>query len=625
MRHREGFILPAVVIASVIMLALLSASVYLTITSSNALKDQYYNQLAKEAAEAGSVRMAECLRLKFFDTSKVVTPASDCEGNGGGGYVIQNGSIRTTYEAKYVSQGAVKNSIILGKTELLRGSDSAVYKTYNYRQKQQISREIDIAASRASKRWWYFGRNAKLDFGASGVIPGVSLPTPGKIGGAASSHNNREGTTTISDRSGNILFYSDGRAVWLGDGTLVPDNTGGATNHSPNCNLSPGVINLISPQDICGTHTATQAVISFPVNKEETKYIIISNTVKNGGWRQGTLYATMVQIDPANPSNSAKLLYKNIRLGHHTSGWSSLNYADEALNARFNSVGNGVIAYAFGHNGLKTVFYAFPVYSNDNGANIQSPAPTIYNYTHSSASDLPTCVIKGSSESAGFGSINFNHDNTKMIVYMGGFHGCSGSRINRRAGQLFLFDISGGDTSMNLIARWRVSPQSSNDGTRGYSADFSPSGRYVYASTLYPGELYRYDISSGSATTIKNSERFIGYTNCRLMHPSRCTGSYWAGVKDWLGRPADGGGQVLRGPDNRMYVANRSSRYISYIDNPDAPSGAKVARPVSPSTVTPTAANIGWHYGSLRLSSGSYSFYGLPQMVTLYSPKITNY
>lgn len=78
----------------------------------------------------------------------------------------------------------------------------------------------------------------------------------------------------------------------------------------------------------------------------------------------------------------------------------------------------------------------------------------------------------------------------------------------------------------------------------------------------------------------------------------------------------EGGGQVLRGPDGKMYVADRSAPWISVVDHPDAPSGATSAQ---------TAVNVGWRHGGLPLPGGALSYYGLPQMVSLYNPRFIQY
>lgn len=63
--------------------------------------------------------------------------------------------------------------------------------------------------------FWYFGRNAGIDFSAG---PPVAL-TNGQL-------NTLEGCSSISDQNGNLLFYSDGIQVWDRNHNLMPNGTG---------------------------------------------------------------------------------------------------------------------------------------------------------------------------------------------------------------------------------------------------------------------------------------------------------------------------------------------------------------------------------------------------------------
>ncbi len=88
MSHREGFTLPTVLLSSIIMISVLLAGLQLAIASSNALKAQYYNQLAREAAESGLVYAQACLAENNDVaqwTTKALTPSTDCAGAPRGG------------------------------------------------------------------------------------------------------------------------------------------------------------------------------------------------------------------------------------------------------------------------------------------------------------------------------------------------------------------------------------------------------------------------------------------------------------------------------------------------------------------------------------------------------------
>ena len=63
---------------------------------------------------------------------------------------------------------------------------------------------------------WYFGENAGIQFNLDGS---VSTLNNGMI-------NTREGCSSISDNSGNLLFYTDGTIVFNQNHTLMSNGTG---------------------------------------------------------------------------------------------------------------------------------------------------------------------------------------------------------------------------------------------------------------------------------------------------------------------------------------------------------------------------------------------------------------
>ncbi|MGV9001968.1 MAG: glycine-rich domain-containing protein [Candidatus Saccharimonadaceae bacterium] len=82
---RGGFALPTVLIASVVMLIVLSVSVTSVATVRTALKTQYYEQLAKIAGESGVAYAKACLAKNgnkpLWTDAKPLKPSTDCAGN----------------------------------------------------------------------------------------------------------------------------------------------------------------------------------------------------------------------------------------------------------------------------------------------------------------------------------------------------------------------------------------------------------------------------------------------------------------------------------------------------------------------------------------------------------------
>lgn len=81
----SGFALPTILIASVVMLMALTSAIGAVVSSRNALNEQYYNRLTKEAAESGLAKAQACLRLSAgvvtWSNDKPLKPETDCSGN----------------------------------------------------------------------------------------------------------------------------------------------------------------------------------------------------------------------------------------------------------------------------------------------------------------------------------------------------------------------------------------------------------------------------------------------------------------------------------------------------------------------------------------------------------------
>lgn len=129
----QGFALPTVVLASVLVLIALSTALTSLAGVRAAMDEQYYAQLSREAAEAGWVKAQACI-TRFgsagWSDANPLTPQSDCAGAVPPGtcpsaacYVVNNGTVKTSFNIGTVTTGAnnrmvysVKSSIVLTKT-----------------------------------------------------------------------------------------------------------------------------------------------------------------------------------------------------------------------------------------------------------------------------------------------------------------------------------------------------------------------------------------------------------------------------------------------------------------------------------------------------------------------------
>lgn len=134
-----GFALPTVLIAAVIMMMVLVSGMTVSSVILTALKTQYYNQLAREAASSGAVAAEACIRANDGTTpwtasGNDLTPNRDCSGNtisGASAYVSQTSQLQTAFDVQsaQITNGNVR-VVVTGTVQLLRQSDSSVWKSY---------------------------------------------------------------------------------------------------------------------------------------------------------------------------------------------------------------------------------------------------------------------------------------------------------------------------------------------------------------------------------------------------------------------------------------------------------------------------------------------------------------
>ena len=387
---------------------------------------------------------------------------------------------------------------------------------------------------RASERWWYFGNRGVIDFGTSGTTATVLLNPENRV--------SIEGSTVVTDTDGNLLFWA-----------------GGATPTSPavlyNRNQQP-----MPNGSLLGNASAVQMLAAFPAPDVPGRYFVVTTGGGAGGSGSNPLRYSVVDMSLDGGLGAVVVGQKDIVLG--ASGTAS-----EALTAVPNADGTGYWVLTYTFNSPNLLAYAF-----------DSDGPV---------TGVPVVTTLSSNNYDGFGSLYFNRELNRLALLTSVV---SVSNPGRSTARLLTFDAASGQAYE--LASW-ATPQSETDpnlgatGFRaGYVAEFSPESNYLYVSRIYPGRLYRYDISSGNAAAIAASEEYVGVT----------------------GFGTQGGGHIRRAPDGRMYIARQGdgtgSATLTRISSPDAPTmGGDVA------------TSIGFVRG-FALAAGAISTWGLPQMVT---------
>ncbi|MBL7856093.1 MAG: gliding motility-associated C-terminal domain-containing protein [Cyclobacteriaceae bacterium] len=158
---------------------------------------------------------------------------------------------------------------------------------------------------------WHFGQNAGIDFNpAFDNPPTVPVPINGPV-------NSPEGSATISDRNGQVIFSTDGQHVY--------DRTG--TDITP----------LPNPPGLGGEPGATQSSIIIPVPGDETLYYIFTTQEVQG-------------------ANTYELRYSlfDLKLNNGLGGILEHNILLFARSTeRITSDGNWLIAHEYGNNSFR--------------------------------------------------------------------------------------------------------------------------------------------------------------------------------------------------------------------------------------------------------------------------------
>lgn len=181
-RLDNGFALPTVLIASVVMLTVLTVAVSSVATIRVSLKEQYYEQLAKAAGEAGVAYAKACLakngNVPLWTDAKPLTPATDCSGNviyspcpaDARCSVIKQDDMRSSFSVKRPALDSSGQALTIpnsGYVELLRKSNGSVWRTYTQPSTQAaVVPDLCSGAATAALGW----KNADVLSNSSNIL-----------------------------------------------------------------------------------------------------------------------------------------------------------------------------------------------------------------------------------------------------------------------------------------------------------------------------------------------------------------------------------------------------------------------------------------------------------------------
>jgi len=318
---------------------------------------------------------------------------------------------------------------------------------------------------------WYFGVEAGLDFN-----DGIPVPL---LDGQLNTH---EGCATISDRNGNLLFYTDGVEVWDKNHSLMPNGS-----------------------DLLGHESSTQSVLIIPrAGSNNTQYYIFTvdepdpEKTENHG-----LNYSLVDLSLNNGRGDVVTSEKNIHLPTYDLGdqlETQLKCAEKLTAVQHN---DGLSIWVITH--FIDSFYAFQV--DANGVDID-PVISLSN----------TVVPSGGYKQNGIGYLKASPDGTKIgIVHsQTSFSNQSGPKTqSKQTGKVLVYDFDS--------ATGQVSNEISLLNNRiPYGLGFSPNTTKLYTTVnAYDpngnpvgSSLFQYDLLAanipGSQVEINSSSNVAG-------------------------------------------------------------------------------------------------------------------
>jgi gliding motility-associated-like protein len=304
---------------------------------------------------------------------------------------------------------------------------------------------------------WYFGQHAGLDFRNGEPI----ALTDGAL-------NTFEGSATIADEEGNLLFYTDGVTVWN-------------RLHQP----------MPNGRNLWGSYTTTQTLIVPKPGSDPIYYIFTASPNYDRLFGTGTdsvgFHYTVVDmnLDGGRGDVTQKniLLFKNttekVTAVHHANGNDIWVVAHEWGNSIFRS-------YLVTASGINTA----PVISNIGSIHEGGGFEVNDNYN-------------------AIGQMKLSPDGTRIAVTL-----AYAKKI-----EIFSFDSYSGELNLQITSLGNIG----NQILTNYSVEFSPNCKLIYFSVLggcgsndsdNPSELWQYSIDTNQLVKIKS---FIGSINAMQL------------------------------------------------------------------------------------------------------------
>ena len=342
---------------------------------------------------------------------------------------------------------------------------------------------------------WFFGQNAGLDFSGGGTPKPI---TDGNL-------NTIEGSSSIANTKGVLLFYTDGITIYDKNGkplkSLVPGDT--ATVQTPlGGNTRSTQSALIVPKPTCrGCEYLYYVYTTSEIRGQKILTYSVVDMRKNGG--KGAIVEKNVPVSSAGTEQSA-----SVRNDRDSTYW--------------------VITRVFGTN----QFQIRHLTSAEN--------PTLTTYSGGQKIDSLQ-QAEGYIKIGPADTTSGNKGNRPMAVVIPG--------PPKNSVDLYTFNDSTGKMTFNRTVQLGPAPP------KAYGVEFSPDGKSMYVTML--ADTNANGSQKGASYIVKydlNQKTDSLLTQSRVVVDSSTTRQY---------------GSVQIGPDGKLYVAIKGSKSLGTIANPN--------------------------------------------------------
>ena len=356
-KNRGGFALPTVLIASMVMLSILTVSVTSVATVRNNLKTQYYSQLAKVAGEAGTAYAQACLakngNVPQWSDASPLRPNTDCTGTplstltcpgSAGCYVLSTATYRSSFSVAMPTLDAQGKAMTIpnkGFVELLRASTGEVWRTY-YQPAAQPAVVPDLCSGEATSALGWSNAvisSAENQISISGATAAAAISTASGLIPAGPMYFQRNfnvsssGTYTVRVQT---KSSKDAAEIYM-DGTKLTTSNGALASTTATLSVGCHTISVrLTNKSVAASYSQFAAAVT---KSGATAPVVVTDTA----WRASAGASTSFSSPDyyADPSVWQTVTAYSIKThGKQYANWTTANAPDKFA-AMISPSGNG--------------------------------------------------------------------------------------------------------------------------------------------------------------------------------------------------------------------------------------------------------------------------------------------